>query len=223
MCNLYSMTHNVDAIRRLFRVPHNRTTAIEPMPAIFPGWDAPVVRRVEGGERELVTMSWGFVLPQPGKAPRRVTNARDDKAMTRFWKASVAQRRCLVPATSFCEPDDGRPIGAKATWHWFALNGDDPRPLFSFAGIWQRWTGPVKKDGSPVEIDTYSIMTTAPNGATASINHERSPVILATDDQRDTWIDGTMADAIALVRPIDGNMLRIVRAGPEKKDLAETA
>ena len=40
------------------------------------------------GARELVTMSWGFVLPQPGKAPRRVTNTRDDKVQSSFWRGS---------------------------------------------------------------------------------------------------------------------------------------
>ena len=55
-------------------------------------------------------MSWGFVLLQDGKAPRRVTNVRDDKILTsRFWTPSFQQRRCLVPASSYCEPDSGKP------------------------------------------------------------------------------------------------------------------
>jgi putative SOS response-associated peptidase YedK len=96
MCNLYSHTRNIEAIRRLFRVGHNRTTSIEPQPAIFPSWNGGVIRKAEDGERELVTMSWGFVLLQFGKAPRRVTNVRDDKILaSRFWKPSFEQRRCL--------------------------------------------------------------------------------------------------------------------------------
>jgi putative SOS response-associated peptidase YedK len=78
----------------------------------------------------------------------------------------------------------------------------------------------VKKDGPPATIDTYSILTTEPNAATASINHERSPLLLTSDEQRDTWLDGTTADATALVRPIDGALLRIVQAGSEKEDFA---
>jgi putative SOS response-associated peptidase YedK len=110
MCNLYSQTRNVEAIRRLFGVSHNRATSAEPQPAIFPGWNGSVIRNAEDGERELVTMSWGFVLLQPGKAPRRVTNVRDDKILTsRFWKPSFEARRCLVPASSYCEPDTGKP------------------------------------------------------------------------------------------------------------------
>lgn len=30
------------------------------------------------------------------------------------------------------------PPGERATWHWFALVGDEPRAMVSFAGIWQR-------------------------------------------------------------------------------------
>ena len=134
MCNLYSLTRNVDAIRDLFRVPHNRAASFDPLPAIFPGHSAPVIRTASDGERELSMMSWGFVLPMPGKAPRRVTNIRDDKARSGFWRDSFEQRRCLVPASSFCEPDGGKP----SRWHWFALKGDDERPLFAFAGVWRR-------------------------------------------------------------------------------------
>ena len=39
------------------------------------------------------------------------------------------------------------------TWNWFALRGDDPRPLFSFAGVWRRHRGPIEKDGPVVELD----------------------------------------------------------------------
>ena len=72
MCNLYSMTRTPEAVRRLFRVQHNRASAFEPQNAIFPGYQAPIIRNAADGERELVNATWGFVLLQPGKAPRRV-------------------------------------------------------------------------------------------------------------------------------------------------------
>ena len=149
MCNLYCMTRNREAIIRLFRVSHNRATAIEPLPGIFPGHAAPVIRQTVDGERELVMLSWGFVLQQQGRAPKRVTNVRDDKIRTSaFWRQLFEERRCLVPASSFCEPNgDIKP----ATWHWFALMGEDPRPLFAFPGILRRYRGPIKKDGDLVE------------------------------------------------------------------------
>ena len=69
MCNLYSMTRNREAILRLFRVSHNRAAAYEPRDAIFPGYQAPVVRKAADGERELVVLNWGFVLLQKGQGP----------------------------------------------------------------------------------------------------------------------------------------------------------
>ena len=124
-----------------------------------------MIRRAADGERELVAMSWGFVLLQTGKAPRRVTNVRDDKILkSSFWKPSFEARRCLVPASSYCEPNAEKP----AKWFWFAVNGDDPRALFAFPGIWRTWKGPIKKDGPTVELNVYSFMTTAPNALTDS-------------------------------------------------------
>ncbi|HML27619.1 MAG TPA: SOS response-associated peptidase family protein [Hyphomicrobium sp.] len=216
MCNLYSQTRNVEAIRRLFKVSHNRTTSIEPQPAIFPGWNGSVIRKAEDGERELMTMSWGFVLLQPGKAPRRVTNVRDDKIpSSRFWRPSFEARRCLVPASSYCEPDTAKPAG----WHWFAVNGENDRELFAFAGIWQRWYGPIKKDGQNVELDVYAFMTTTPNALTVSINHERMPVLLSGEEEFETWLSGTTGEAFALARSFDPARMRIVQSGLEKKDL----
>jgi putative SOS response-associated peptidase YedK len=40
---------------------------------------APVVRRSDDGERELVLMSWGFMRLEKGRAPKPVTNVRDDQ------------------------------------------------------------------------------------------------------------------------------------------------
>jgi putative SOS response-associated peptidase YedK len=126
----------VDPSYRDAKIGKSPQPVLDPQPAIFPGWTAPVIRKADDGERELSMMSWGFVLLQDGKAPRRVTDVRDDKILTsRFWTPSFQQRRCLVRASSYCEPDSGKP----AQWHWFAVNGDDDRPLFAFPGIWQHY------------------------------------------------------------------------------------
>lgn len=220
MCNLYSMTAAREAILRLFRISANRAAAVSPLDAIFPGHSAPVVRRASDGERELSMLSWGFVLPQQGKAPRRVTNMRDDKALqSAFWRDSFERRRCLVPVTSFAEPREVTP----ATWHWFALHGAEPRPLFAFAGVWRRWTGPIRKGGDPVDIDVFAFMTTLPNALVGTINHERMPVLLTTDADRDRWLEGAPEEAFALARPHPPEGMRMVQSGFEKKDLGPAA
>lgn len=216
MCNLYALTHSRSEVAKWFSVADNRANAFEPRNAIFPGYVAPVVRHAADGERELVLMNWGHILIQNGKAPRRVTNVRDDKILkSSFWKGSFEERRCLVPASSYCEPNGQTP----AVWNWFALWGDHPRPLFAFPGIWRRYTGPIRKDGNAVTQDVYAFMTTEPNELTASINHERMPVLLSGDDEFDTWLHGSTKDAIALARSYRADEMKIVQAGSERKDL----
>jgi putative SOS response-associated peptidase YedK len=221
MCNLYSLVKNRDAVARLFRVSHNRAAAFEPTSAIFPRQVAPVVRITADGEREIVVMSWGFMLLQRGRAPRPVTNVRDDKILSSsFWKPSFEERRCLVPASSFCEPNgDVKP----ATWHWFSINGAEARPLFAFPGIWRRYKGPLKKDGPNVDVETYAFLTTTPNSLVSTINHERMPVLLTFEEQFDTWLRGSPDEAFALARQYPSEQMRIVQEGLEKEDLLAAA
>jgi putative SOS response-associated peptidase YedK len=99
MCNLCSLKKKRDAVARFFRVSHNRGSMFEPLPAIFPRHVAPVARATADAEREIVTMSWVFMLLQNSKAPRPVTNVRDDTILkSSFWKSTFVQCRCLVPA-----------------------------------------------------------------------------------------------------------------------------
>ena len=215
MCNLYSVRTSRGALARKFGLSDNRMAAFEPLPAIFPGHMAPIIKQSADGERELVLRSWGFVLLRDGYAPKRVTNTRDDKVQTKFWKDSFEKRRCLVPATAFCEPDRAKP----ARWHWFALKADEPPPLFAFAGIYRQWKGPIKKAGPNVDIEVFSFMTTLPNTLTSTINHERSPALLTSEADYHTWLTGTPDEAFGLINASDPQRMHIVQSGFDKEDL----
>jgi putative SOS response-associated peptidase YedK len=218
VCNLYSLTTTQTAMRQLFGVKRDSLGNHPPLPAIFPGHDAPVVRLGADGDRELTRMHWGFVLPQKGRVPKDVTNARDDKVrVSRFWASSFEARRCLVPVTSFCEPKGRRP----AIWHWFAIMGDEPRPLFAFAGIWRPWRGDYR--GDPVEMEAYAFLTTVPNEIIRPVHPNRMPVILRSEDH-ETWLTGSPDEAFALARPYPAAEMQIVRQGEgEKADPVATA
>lgn len=210
MCNLYSVTTSHEAMRGVFKF-EPRQINLPSLPAIFPGHDAPVVHLSEDGKRELFMMSWGFVLPQGDKAPKRVTNARADKVTTSpFWKSSFNERRCLVPATSFAEPKGKKP----AVWHWFGLKGDEPRPIFAFAGLWRSWRGKLKDE--LVDLNVMAFLTTTPNSVVKPIHPNRMPVILHREDY-DTWLTGGPEEAFELARPYPADEMLIVAKG-EKRD-----
>lgn len=217
MCNLYSQTRTRDAVRAWFRVADNRCGEVKPLPAIFPRTVAPIVRLAPDGERELVEATWGFPLLRKGYAPKPVTNIRDDGLLdSPFWRPSFEARRCLVPASSYCEPDSNKPAG----WHWFALRDEtEPRPLFAFPGVWKRYRGPMKKDGPEVETDVYAFLTTKPNALTATVMHDRMPVLLSEPEELETWLSGSPEEAFRLVRTFDAERMRIVQSGAAKEDL----
>lgn len=215
MCTLYANTKGRELVRNLFRVSDNRAAFFEPKEAILPSDLASVVRLAEGGERELVNLNWGFVRREADRGPRRVVNTRDDQVRGNpFWRDSFVTRRCLVPATSYSEPEGTKP----AAWHWFTINGDEPRPLFAFPGLWRQYLGPLKKNGPDIEQMVFSIVTTVPNKLTASINHERMPVLLTSEAEWETWLSGTSDEAFLLCRPYPEEAMRHVAFGLEKRD-----
>lgn len=185
----------------------------EPLPAIFPRYFAPIVRKQESGIRELLTAHWGFLMPQVSKKtdkpimPKAVNNARNDKILVSpFWRSSFTQRRCLVPASSFCEAKGLNP----ATYYWFGIKGESERILFAFAGMWRRFRGLYR--GELVEIDTYTTITTTPNELVRQIHPTRMPVILSGGDY-EQWLSGSEEDAKSLLQPYDADKMLIVQSG----------
>ena len=211
MCNLYSLTKGQAAIREWFRARHDRTGNLPLFPGIFPDQFAPIVRSGEDGERELVMARWGMPgPPQYGGQP--VTNIRNWIARTGGdgWQG----RRCVVPATSFCEYAATTP---RKTPTWFALSED--RPLFAFAGLWTPWRGVRGPKSASVEgtHELFGFLTTEANAIVAPIHPKALPVILTTPDEVDRWLEADTPDALTLQRPLQDESLRIVARG-EKED-----
>jgi putative SOS response-associated peptidase YedK len=139
MCNLYSLNKKQEAVARFFRVSHNRSAAYEPASAIFPRHVAPVVRESADGEREIVTMSWGFMLLQKERAPGRSRTCVATRSQGSFWNSSF--RRLPRTGILVCEPNgDVKPF----TGVVFDQRGGAAARSSHFR-IWRRYRGPVKK------------------------------------------------------------------------------
>lgn len=211
MCNLYSNTTAQEAMRSLFNVAPDRDKLgnQEPLDAIYPKYNAPVVRNTDSGARELISMHWGFLTPQRSKTtgkpikPAAWNNARDDKVRSAgLWKTSFEARRCLIPGSSFCEAKGRGP----ATYYWFAL--DDERSPFAFAGLW--------RDDQLAEGPAYTMVTTTPNDVVQPIHPTRMPVMLFADDH-EQWLKGTPEEAAALIRPFPADQMMVVKFGEAEK------
>ena len=225
MCNLYSNATTSQAMRQLFDVDVSRDHLgnAQPRPGIHPKGTAPVVALDDDGNRELVEMSWGFRTPQVSKRtgkpikPAAWNNARDDKLMkSGLWKGSFAERRCLVPVSSFNETKGKKP----ATDYWFALAGEgDDRVPFAIAGLWRVEREDLLEPEHPRRVHT--MVTTEANDLIRPIHARgRMPVILRPEDYQ-TWLTGSLEEATAMLKPIPSDEMRIVLQGiGEKRDEA---
>lgn len=214
MCNLYSNRMSQHEMRRVFDVVPglDHLGNADEWPAIWPKYEAPVVRLAPDGARELVSAHWGFLTPAVSKKTGKPiaaiawNNARDDKMTGGLWKDNFLNRRCLIPATSFREAKGRSP----ATDVWFALTGDEGRPPFAFAGLWR--AGQPGVAGDQGAWLTHTMITTTANDLVRPVHPTRMPVILHQQDH-EQWLKGSPAQAIALLRPFPADRMRIVREG----------
>ena len=171
MCGRYSLIF-IDDLGNRFRV-FNPMIGSRSRFNIAPGNEMPVIIHKE--THELVLMKWGL-LPhwvKDMKSAQRPINARAESLQEKpSFTDLLTNRRCLVPASGFFE---WKKEGSKRIPFYFHL---PEAPLFAFAGLYDQWADP---EGNL--LNTYTIITTAPNEVVAKI-HNRMPVCPVTGKRR---------------------------------------
>lgn len=183
------MTATVDEMKRLFGAFEGDTANLPAFDEIYPGREAPVLRRTEAGGLKLELMEWGFPGPQAARG-RPVTNVRN--LSSPFWRSALANplRRCIVPVSRFCEwTQEADPATGRKAKAWYGLHdGDDP--LFAFAGVWR--PGP--------ERPFMAFLTCEANELVGEVHPKAMPVMLRAGQLAD-WLDSDHASACALAVP----------------------
>lgn len=213
MCNHYEKNRQVIGwALDWFRSATGRDIELETMPEMpdhsWPKTLAPVLLS-EPQRASIAALPWGIRREIKGKTKpliKFVTNARDDKFASWTWRYCVAERRCLIPAVGYYEPDG--PVGGKWEVRFFLTD----RPMFFFAGLWD--TDP---DGA---TRRFTMVTTSPNELAARI-HDRMPLILDDDGARE-WLGHTPLppDRLAtLCRPYPAATMQSVALPPPRRPI----
>jgi putative SOS response-associated peptidase YedK len=164
--------------------------AIDPGPRynVAPTQQVPVIVAHEG-QRFLAEHRWGLVpfWAKELSIGAKMINARSETVATLpAFRESLAQRRCIIPATRFYE---WQKVGKARLPHMILRNDGFP---MSFAGLWSSWRNPESQE----RVLSCSIITTAANNVMRSL-HERMPVILE-DEAIASWLDASITDPARL-------------------------
>lgn len=188
MCNRYRLHAPASSIVEAMSIDVLGEISLPP-DELFPRRPALVVRNAAAG-RAAALLAWGF--PPPAAASGPVTNVRN--LASPFWRSALADpaRRCLIPATEFCEWEGDK--GAKIA-RWFSVPS---QPVFALAGLW--------RPGDTAAGGYFAMLTCAPNQLVAPVHPKAMPVVLHREDYA-AWLAAPLDEAKALAVPFPSQLM----------------
>jgi putative SOS response-associated peptidase YedK len=198
VCNRFNQRASKKEIADLFAVGDWDGPAEPGASSVWPMRDGLIVRpRSDGGPgREASALRWGLVpfWADDPKIGRNMTNARCETVATKpAFRAAFKSRRCLIPATGFCE-------WKAKVWYEFTVSG---RPLLGVAGLWEQW------DKGDAPLFTFTMVTCDANPLVAEYHvRQRMPVIIEVEHWQ-TWLTGTPDQAGTLLRTYPADRMEV--------------
>jgi putative SOS response-associated peptidase YedK len=238
MCNLYAQRSGRSAIVAIVDAMYDLNDNTGPQAGIWPDYAAPVVVSTPEG-RVMRDMRWGMPSPRnvlmqaAGKRADKLrakgrlidtaeftelVRVEPDKGVTnvrrtesRHWAPWLKPGgRCLVPFTSFSEPDQ---VGGSLKPVWFALAEDEP--VAFLAGVWTPHACVRKIKTGWEEFEAFGFLTTDSAEPVRTYHDKAMPVVLTTAEERDLWLsDAPWAEVAHLQRALPDQLV-IVPAPPK--------
>jgi putative SOS response-associated peptidase YedK len=240
MCNLYSLSPKNDLevyvrrhVRRLTLGDYDASKTVGP-------FGAGVLLRADGDGLAGQVGQWGLIRPgqatridlvQPkpiagrkpaAPRPRSTNNARIEGIETKptFADAWRQGSRCLIPARWYAEPN--WETGKNIWWH---LQRADGAPWF-LAGLWSEWVDPqtgelvpnftmltCNCDGHPLLSRLHMPERDPKTGDVLPAEQQDKRAVVHVDPKNwDAWLHGTVADALALVKPQEADVFDLADA-----------
>lgn len=172
---------------------------------VCPGSCADLIVR-QGEQFAVKQLTWGFPVEW---SQRPVYNTRLETAMgpnPGMWEDAIEHGRCVVLAASFFESHDTEkarsPKTGRAVKRQYRFANEGGAPLLLAA----------VNDG-----EHFSVVTTAPNAAVASV-HNRMPLVLQQDEAC-WWLNASWPDFVAHWQKLMNRSALRITATPEQPEL----
>ncbi|EJN61124.1 SOS response-associated peptidase [Halogranum rubrum] len=204
MCGRYTLFTPQPTLEERFDA--DAESPLEPRYNCAPGQRLPVI--TNDAPDTIQTLKWGLVpswADSESVGNKRINARAETVHEKRSFAEAYEQRRCLVLADGFYEW-----VKQESGKQPYRVAFTDDRP-FAMAGLWERWTPPqtqtglsdfgggVAPDADPEPLETFTVITTEPNGLVSKLHHRMAVVL--DESEEETWLTGDADEVQSLLDP----------------------